>query len=45
MPERLGEIQSWFVVRATPEGTAPDSIREQWKDMPLPVRYQRIEAE
>lgn len=38
-------IESWFIARHLPDGEAPVSIRQQWIDVPLPVRYERpIEA-
>jgi len=33
------EIRAWYVVRTVPQGGAPDHIRTQWLDMPLPIRY------
>ena len=36
--EGLPEIQGWFVPRVTPEGTAPEAVRRQWVDVPLPLR-------
>lgn len=34
----LPEIQGWFVPREVPYGAAPEEIREQWVDVPLPLR-------
>ena len=31
-------IPAWFVPRVVPYGTAPEYIKEQWVDVPLPVR-------
>lgn len=38
------EIQAWFVIRSVPKGSAPQSIKEQWVDVPVPLRYTPIEA-
>jgi hypothetical protein len=38
------EIQAWFTIRSVPKGSAPQSIREQWVDVPVPLRYTPIEA-
>lgn len=38
------EIRGWFVPRVTPYGSAPEHIKEQWVDVPLPIRYDRPEA-
>ncbi len=35
------EIQGWFIPRVTPYGGAPEYIKKQWVDVPLPVRYLR----
>ena len=43
--ESTDTIKSWFWVKSTPEGEAPLNIRNQWIDVPLPLRYDRpIEA-
>jgi hypothetical protein len=34
----LEPIVHWFVPNTTPEGGAPDEVREQWMGVPLPVR-------
>jgi hypothetical protein len=34
-PEKIAQ---WFFPARTPEGGAPDEIREQWVGVPLPVR-------
>lgn len=31
-------IQGWFVPRIVPFGAAPEEIKEQWIDLPLPLR-------
>lgn len=31
-------IQGWFVPRQVPDGAAPEQIREQWVDLPMPLR-------
>ncbi len=38
MNDRMPEIQGWFVPRIIPAGRAPESIREQWIGVPLPLR-------
>src|SRR5688572_13434894 len=35
----LPPIQAWFVPRFTPFGSAPLHIKEQWVDVPLPLRH------
>lgn len=35
------EIRGWFIPRVIPPGGAPEEIREQWVDIPLPFRYDR----
>lgn len=37
-------IDHWFVVRQVPQGDAPQEIKQQWVDVPLPIRYQLVEA-
>lgn len=39
----LFPIQAWFVPREVPFGSAPDHIREQWVDVPLPLRQMRAD--
>ncbi len=34
-------ITAWFVVRMQPYGSAPGYIKDQWIDVPLPLRYDR----
>jgi hypothetical protein len=43
MSERQ-EIKGWFIPRVTPYGGAPEEIKKQWVDVPLPLRYIRSEA-
>jgi hypothetical protein len=35
---KLPNIQAWFVNRQVPIGDAPTDIKEQWVDVPLPLR-------
>ncbi len=35
------EIRGWFVPRVVPYGGAPEHIKQQWVDVPLPIRYDR----
>lgn len=37
-------IFGWFIPRVIPYGGAPESIKQQWLDVPLPFRYQLLEA-
>lgn len=38
-------IESWFIAQQLPDGEAPVFIRQQWINVPLPLRYERpIEA-
>lgn len=32
------QIPAWFVAREVPYGTAPENIKQQWVNVPLPVR-------
>jgi len=38
MSKNLPPIQAWFVNRQVPFGSAPKHIKEQWVDVPLPLR-------
>lgn len=39
----LPPIQAWFVPREVPFGDAPDHIKEQWVDVPLPLRQMGVD--
>ena len=38
MSKPASPIPAWFVPRILPYGTTPEHIKEQWIDVPLPVR-------
>jgi len=38
MSKNLPPIQAWFVPRVVPLGAAPEHIKEDWVDVPLPLR-------
>lgn len=40
--EEKPEIALWFIPNRVPNGGAPDQIREQWVDVPLPVRSNHL---
>lgn len=38
LERRYGPVEAHFTITQTPEGNAPQGIREQWVDVALPVR-------
>jgi hypothetical protein len=42
--DAYGPVAADFRVRQTPQGDAPDYIRDQWVDMTLPVRRRHLGA-
>lgn len=41
MSVEMHEIRGWFIPRVIPWGGAPEEIKSQWVNIPLPFRYDR----
>lgn len=41
---QIPKIQYWFVIRDIPAGGAPEDVKQQWVNIPLPCRRPHAEA-